>query len=191
MVDIHARSTGSPGRWRVSQVTYREIWRTAQAVRRGPPAATDGRGVGGAGGNGLPPLERSTTGNGVPAGNDVATGLPSATGTAPGDATPPSAAGASPGAASVAAVVARLDDYVQSMQRDLRFMFDSRSGRGVVRIADPESGELIRQIPSEVALRLARNLERNLEGIRGASGNGASARVAPAGRLLPFAPLRV
>ena len=54
--------------------------------------------------------------------------------------------------------VTRLNDYVQSFQRDLRFSVDNELGRPVVHVIDSSTQEVIRQIPNEVALRLARNL---------------------------------
>ena len=55
--------------------------------------------------------------------------------------------------------VARLNDYVQSLQRDIVFSVDQDSGRSVVRVIERGTQEVIRQIPSEVALTLARNLQ--------------------------------
>jgi flagellar protein FlaG len=54
--------------------------------------------------------------------------------------------------------VARLNDYVQSLQRDIQFSVDAESRQPVVRVVERGSQELIRQIPSETALRLARSL---------------------------------
>ena len=59
--------------------------------------------------------------------------------------------------------VARLNDYVQSTQRDLRFSVDKDLGRTVVRVIDSNSQEVIRQIPNETALNLARNLKGQIE----------------------------
>lgn len=55
--------------------------------------------------------------------------------------------------------VAQLNDYVQSVQRELQFSIDGDTGRSIVRVVDRKSQELIRQIPSDVALKLARQLE--------------------------------
>jgi flagellar protein FlaG len=46
----------------------------------------------------------------------------------------------------------------------LEFSIDDASGRTVVKVVDAETKELIRQIPSEEVLALARNLER-IEGL--------------------------
>ena len=54
--------------------------------------------------------------------------------------------------------VSKLNDYVQSVQRDLQFEVDNELGTTVVRVVDQETQEVIRQIPDEVALRLAENL---------------------------------
>ena len=55
--------------------------------------------------------------------------------------------------------VARLNDYIQSVQRDLEFNMDEESGRVVVKVVDRKTNETIRQIPDEMALKLARNLQ--------------------------------
>jgi flagellar protein FlaG len=57
--------------------------------------------------------------------------------------------------------VTEINDYVQSVQRDLHFSIDQESGLTVIRVRDKESGELIRQIPEDVFLSLAQNLKEN------------------------------
>lgn len=57
--------------------------------------------------------------------------------------------------------VTRLNDYVQSVQRDLQFEVDMERGQTIVRVVDNETQEVIRQIPDEVALRLADNLQQD------------------------------
>ena len=59
----------------------------------------------------------------------------------------------------VAHAVAKLNDYVQSFQRDLTFTLDEDLGRSIVRVVDSSTQEVIRQIPNEVTLHLARNLK--------------------------------
>jgi flagellar protein FlaG len=61
--------------------------------------------------------------------------------------------------ARVEKAVEQLNDYVQSFQRDLRFTMDKDLGRAVVHVVDRNTQEVIRQIPNETALRLARNLK--------------------------------
>lgn len=63
------------------------------------------------------------------------------------------------GRRTVEQAVARLNDYVQSLQRDIQFSVDPDSKTPVVRVVERGSQELIRQIPSETALRLARSLK--------------------------------
>lgn len=47
----------------------------------------------------------------------------------------------------------------QAMQRNLDFSIDESSGRMVVKVTDSASGEVIRQMPTEEALRLAESLD--------------------------------
>ncbi|MBL4798531.1 MAG: flagellar protein FlaG [Oleispira sp.] len=54
--------------------------------------------------------------------------------------------------------VSKLNDYVQSTQRTLDFQMDEESGKTVIKVYDTLSAELIRQIPNELALELAQNL---------------------------------
>ncbi|PID42455.1 MAG: flagellar biosynthesis protein FlaG [Proteobacteria bacterium] len=56
--------------------------------------------------------------------------------------------------------VTRLNDYIQSVQRDLHFNVDDDSGRMVVKVVDRNTNEVVRQIPDEVALNMARNLHQ-------------------------------
>lgn len=48
---------------------------------------------------------------------------------------------------------------VQDIQRNLDFSVDDSSGQIVVKVIDGESGQLVRQIPSEELLRLSERLE--------------------------------
>ncbi|KAA1174729.1 flagellar protein FlaG [Marinobacter salinexigens] len=57
--------------------------------------------------------------------------------------------------------VSRLNDYVQSVRRDLQFEVDNDLGETIVRVVDQETQEVIRQIPDEVALRLAEKLQQD------------------------------
>jgi flagellar protein FlaG len=54
--------------------------------------------------------------------------------------------------------VDKLNDFVQNLQRDLQFSIDEKSGEMVVKVIDTASQQVIRQIPSEDALKLARSL---------------------------------
>ncbi|MBC6907413.1 methionine synthase [Saccharophagus sp. K07] len=54
--------------------------------------------------------------------------------------------------------VVSINEYVQSIDRDLLFTVDEDTNRTVVKVIDSASGDLIRQIPEEVFLHLARKL---------------------------------
>jgi len=51
-----------------------------------------------------------------------------------------------------------IDRYLRDAGRELSFSVDDTTGIVVVAVRDPSSGELIRQMPSEEALRIASNL---------------------------------
>lgn len=54
--------------------------------------------------------------------------------------------------------VARIQEYVQQSERKLDFRLDDNSGQTVIRVYDKQSEELIRQIPGELALKIAEHL---------------------------------
>lgn len=56
--------------------------------------------------------------------------------------------------------VSSIREFAQSIQRNLNFSLDDSTGRVVVKVTDGASGEVIRQIPSEEALRLAESLDQ-------------------------------
>jgi len=60
--------------------------------------------------------------------------------------------------AEISEAVTRINEIVQSVQRDLSFNVDEDSGQTIIRVVDSGSGELIRQIPSEEALAIALQL---------------------------------
>lgn len=49
--------------------------------------------------------------------------------------------------------------FVQTVQRDLQFSVDEELDRTVIRVVDSDTGELIRQIPDDIFLELARRLK--------------------------------
>lgn len=57
--------------------------------------------------------------------------------------------------------VDRLREHAQSVQRNLEFSVDDASGETVVKVVSADTGEVIRQIPSEVALKLAESLKES------------------------------
>lgn len=56
--------------------------------------------------------------------------------------------------------VSAIEGYTQSISRNLNFSLDDSTGRVVVKVTDGSSGEVIRQIPSEDALKLAESLDQ-------------------------------
>jgi flagellar protein FlaG len=67
-------------------------------------------------------------------------------------------AAAVPDLQQVQDAVSRINEYVQQSERTLDFQLDEDSGKIIVRVYDKTSDELIRQIPSELALELAQKL---------------------------------
>ena len=60
----------------------------------------------------------------------------------------------------VAKAAAQLQSFVQSMGRNLNFSVDESTGYHVVRVVNPDTGELIRQLPSEELLKISRDFQR-------------------------------
>ena len=56
--------------------------------------------------------------------------------------------------------VTDIREFVQASQRKLDFSIDDSTGRVVVKVIATESGDVIRQIPSETALKLAQSLSQ-------------------------------
>ena len=54
--------------------------------------------------------------------------------------------------------VGEIRDFVQSSQRQLDFSIDDSTGQVVVKVIATQSGQVIRQLPSELALKLAQSL---------------------------------
>lgn len=67
--------------------------------------------------------------------------------------------GVQPDKQTVEEAVASMQETTQAMQRNLDFSIDDSTGRMVVKVTDSASGEVIRQMPTEDALRLAESLD--------------------------------
>jgi flagellar protein FlaG len=52
-----------------------------------------------------------------------------------------------------------IQHFISSQQRSVRISKDESSGHMVVQLVDPASGEVIRTLPSEELLRIARTFE--------------------------------
>lgn len=65
----------------------------------------------------------------------------------------------------VHAAARQIESYLKSVGRTLEFRVDADTHRTVVTVRDAESGDVIRQIPGDEALRLARHLSQGLGGL--------------------------
>lgn len=63
-----------------------------------------------------------------------------------------------PGLDQVSQAVEALNEVVQNQKRSLHFSVDQDTGRTIIRVVDPETSRVIRQIPLEEVLNLARHL---------------------------------
>jgi flagellar protein FlaG len=66
---------------------------------------------------------------------------------------------------TIVSAVTKLNDFVQNEKRDLEFVVKDEAGVSVVKITNRKSGELIRQIPGDEVIDLARKLNE-LEPLR-------------------------
>ncbi len=57
--------------------------------------------------------------------------------------------------------VSNLNDFAQTLKRELQFTIDDKSGRTIITVTDPETEEIIRQIPPKEVLRIAESLEEH------------------------------
>jgi flagellar protein FlaG len=65
----------------------------------------------------------------------------------------------------IESVTRQIDSFLRSMNKSLQFRLDESTGRMIVSICDSETGEVIRQVPGEEALRIAQDLENRLSGM--------------------------
>lgn len=59
--------------------------------------------------------------------------------------------------------VKNLNDFVQNTRRELNFSVDEQTGRTVVKVIDHETKDVIRQIPAEEILEVARRVAEEKE----------------------------
>lgn len=64
-------------------------------------------------------------------------------------------------AEDVARAVSEISDYVQNISRDLQFQVDKQTGSTIVTVLDHETKEVIRQIPTEEVVAIARHIAEN------------------------------
>ena len=65
----------------------------------------------------------------------------------------------------VAKTAQQLESFVASMGRDLSFSVDSTTGYHVVRVTNPQTGEVVRQLPSEELLKIAESMQQTGSGL--------------------------
>ena len=64
-----------------------------------------------------------------------------------------------PTAEAVKAAAEQIDSYLKSTNHELNFRTDSETGQMIVSVRDKETGDVVRQIPGEEVLRMARALK--------------------------------
>jgi flagellar protein FlaG len=57
-------------------------------------------------------------------------------------------------------VVKNMNDFLQMVRRTLQFSVDDESGEMVIQIKDAETNQVIRQIPSEEMIKLAKQMDK-------------------------------
>jgi flagellar protein FlaG len=67
-------------------------------------------------------------------------------------------------AASVQRAAEAINEQLRAAAQNIRFSVDEETGKTVVRVVDAETGDLIRQIPTEEAMAISRSLAR-LQGV--------------------------
>ena len=76
----------------------------------------------------------------------------------------PSAAGdakaAAPKEKDVKEAVKDIQDFVSTVTTDLRFTVDKETGRTIVSVVDSQTKQIVRQIPSQEIMKIARNIDR-------------------------------
>ncbi|GAB2689914.1 flagellar protein FlaG [Aliiglaciecola sp. 3_MG-2023] len=60
---------------------------------------------------------------------------------------------------NIESAVSEISDFLQTSNRQLSFSVDEKSERQVVKVTDSESGEVIRQIPTEEVLALSERIK--------------------------------
>lgn len=64
-----------------------------------------------------------------------------------------------PSKEAVAHAAKSIESFVKSMDRNLSFDLDETSGHRIIRVTDATTGELIRQMPSDETLRIAKTID--------------------------------
>jgi flagellar protein FlaG len=62
----------------------------------------------------------------------------------------------------IESVTRQIDTFLRSINKSLQFRVDQATGQMIVTIRDDETGEVIRQVPGEDAVRIAQRIEDTL-----------------------------
>jgi flagellar protein FlaG len=62
----------------------------------------------------------------------------------------------------IESVTRQIDSFLRSINRSLQFQLDPATGQMVATLIDAETGDVIRQVPGEEALRIAERIEAGL-----------------------------
>ena len=76
----------------------------------------------------------------------------------PQDAATSNDSSAEPDSQELKAAVQQMEKFFQSVRRNLEFSIDETSGKVVVKVIATETGEVVRQLPSAEAMKIADNL---------------------------------
>jgi len=74
-------------------------------------------------------------------------------------------ADASPEQAQLA--VQKLNEFIQKLQRDIHFDLDQQTGKTVITVRDRQTQEVIRQIPPEYVIKMAKMLQDEISARQG------------------------
>jgi flagellar protein FlaG len=58
------------------------------------------------------------------------------------------------------AAAQQIQGYLKDSGRNLNVTLDESTGKYVARVVNPETGEVVRSLPSEETLRIARNIDQ-------------------------------
>ncbi|MEJ2609665.1 MAG: flagellar protein FlaG [Candidatus Thiodiazotropha sp.] len=59
----------------------------------------------------------------------------------------------------------RVESIRQAIQRNLEFSVDNNTGKQVIKVVDTDTGELVRQIPSDQILHVIAQVQKSLDGM--------------------------
>ena len=71
----------------------------------------------------------------------------------------------SPSSTQLEKTTARVQAQLRDVGSDLSFSIDKESGKTIVKLIDPATQEVIRQIPSSEMLAIAHSLDKSLQGM--------------------------